>query len=463
MSGKIPHCLCKCNGLLTSNISCISAPNIDNHDDSTKACQLKHIKKKLDSSEKKPRKRGRPPKKKKKVECISNISETIPSTWTSSMQEDLIIMRNVLLQADPNVDTSSEMFSRQLVSLFKDKHPNCMESERSLLSKLNESSHNNHTIIKEPSSQVGTPPPVIRNPAVDNMSDIEGFTDWNLGMIRDLISCLDRARRKHTDMKESDPNMELVSLLLVEWKMIYPETAETVRTLVVRIRYLKTNKESIRAKLGEHDLLPPAKNIENEQRQILTPSKSFSSDSKHPEQKNVITDQDPELFHHHISGGFQKYDAYISAQAQLFRGHPQQQFQGQPQQSRVIKDKEDISKEAEHIEEHPFQPSNHPTPAQMAERRHEALNKLSQSYQPEGINKKFLKALPEHLNQFVMKTQRELIFGRKYVAYFPIKTTPPSEIDEFNEALSQLNIEPIKPRKQLPKEGRKKKEPIKKA
>ena len=184
--------------------------------------------------------------------------------WTSHMQEDLIIMRNVLLQADPNVDTSSKMFSRQLMSLFKDKHPNCMESERSLLSKLKESSQNNHTIIKEPTPKpkqakpikVEAPPPVVRNPAVDIMSDIEGFTDWNLGMVRDFISCMDRARRKYTDMKESDPNMKLVPLLLVEWKTMYPETAETVRTFLVRIRYLKTNKESIKAKLGEHDLLP---------------------------------------------------------------------------------------------------------------------------------------------------------------------------------------------------------------
>ena len=61
--------------------------------------------------------------------------------WTSGMQEDLLVMRNVLVQEDPALDTSSKSFARQLMSLFKDKHPGCMESERSLLSKLKEPSY----------------------------------------------------------------------------------------------------------------------------------------------------------------------------------------------------------------------------------------------------------------------------------------------------------------------------------
>ena len=182
--------------------------------------------------------------------------------WTSSMQEDLLIMRNILLAADPNIDTSSKTFSKQLLSQFKHKHPNCMESERSLLSKLRESSNSTPAPVRTPSKPkfikpvskaVVTPK---KNPAVDIMSDIEGFDDWNLGKVRDFISCMDRARRKYTDMKEADPQMKLVPLLLAEWKNIYPDTVETVRTFLVRIRYLKTNKESIKAKLGEHDLLP---------------------------------------------------------------------------------------------------------------------------------------------------------------------------------------------------------------
>ena len=182
--------------------------------------------------------------------------------WTSGMQEDLLVMRNVLVQEDPALDTSSKSFARQLMSLFKDKHPGCMESERSLLSKLKEPSY---TAAKEAAPLVKLktskpvkvqPQPPQRNPAEDIMSDIEGFTDWNLGMVRDFISCMDRARRKYADKKELDPQMKLVPLLLVEWRAMYPDTAETVRTFLVRIRYLKTNKESIKAKLGEHDLLP---------------------------------------------------------------------------------------------------------------------------------------------------------------------------------------------------------------
>ena len=184
------------------------------------------------------------------------------------MQEDLVIMRNLILQTDPDLDTSSKAFSRLLMSQFKLKHPNCMESERSLSSKLKESSHLHPVSVpKEPTKQkliqpepVSAPKAAQFNPAVNIMSDIEGFSDWNLGMVRDFISCMDRARRKYSDMKETDPQMKLVPLLLVEWKNMYPDSVETVRTFLVRIRYLKSNKESIKAKLGEHDLLPRMSN-----------------------------------------------------------------------------------------------------------------------------------------------------------------------------------------------------------
>ena len=186
--------------------------------------------------------------------------------WTSSLQEDLLILKDILLQSEPDIDTESKAFSRQLLTLFKDKHPNCMESERSLLSKLKESS-NSSTQFKDspkthqrakPVKAVQSAPVEVQeeNPAVNIMSDIEGFTDWNLGRVRDFISCMDRARRKYTDKKETDPQLKLVPLLLDEWKVMYPDTGETVRTFLVRIRFLKTNKESIKAKLGQHDLLP---------------------------------------------------------------------------------------------------------------------------------------------------------------------------------------------------------------
>ena len=184
--------------------------------------------------------------------------------WTSSLQEDLLILKDILLQSEPDIDTESKDFSRKLLSLFKDKHPNCMESERSLLSKLKESSNSSSSQFKEVpklNQKVKPAKPAVveipeENSAVNIMSDIEGFTDWNLGRVRDFISCMDRARRKYTDKKESDPQLKLVPLLLDEWKVMYPDTGETVRTFLVRIRFLKTNKESIKAKLGHHDLLP---------------------------------------------------------------------------------------------------------------------------------------------------------------------------------------------------------------
>jgi len=191
--------------------------------------------------------------------------------WTSSMQEDLLILRDILTQADPGLDPASKSFSRQLLSLFQDKHPNCMESARSLLSKLKDPPAQStsvpplETVKLEPKETSPSPPPkpkapktyvAKKNPAIEIMSDIEGFTDWNLGMVRDFISCMDRARRKYADMKEVDPQMKLVPLLLSEWKSMYPQSEETVKTFLVRIRFLKTNKECIKARLGQHDLLP---------------------------------------------------------------------------------------------------------------------------------------------------------------------------------------------------------------
>ena len=180
--------------------------------------------------------------------------------WTASLQEDLLILKDILLQSDPDIDTDSKAFSRQLLALFKDKHPNCMESERSLLLKLKESSNSSSQIKEIPKKPKPFKPAPVEtvgeNQALNIMSDIDGFTDWNLGRVRDFISCMDRARRKYTDKKETEPQLKLVPLLLDEWKLMYPHTEETVRTFLVRIRFLKTNKESIKAKLGQHDLLP---------------------------------------------------------------------------------------------------------------------------------------------------------------------------------------------------------------
>ena len=101
------------------------------------------------------------------------------------------------------------------MALFKDKHPSC---KRSLLSKLGESNH--QTSLKEAvvksKSKVVKVELLKRNPAVDIMSDIEGFSDWTLGRVRDFISCMDMARRKYTEVKENGPQMKLVPLVLNE-------------------------------------------------------------------------------------------------------------------------------------------------------------------------------------------------------------------------------------------------------
>ena len=80
-----------------------------------------------------------------------------------------------------------------------------------MLSKLKESSSSSSQFKDSPKSQqkvkaVKAVPVEVpeENPAVNIMSDIEGFTDWNLGRVRDFISCMDRARRKYTDKKETD-------------------------------------------------------------------------------------------------------------------------------------------------------------------------------------------------------------------------------------------------------------------
>ena len=37
-------------------------------------------------------------------------------------------------------------------------------------------------------------------------SDIEGFEDWTLTMIRDFISCMDTARKKCAQLRETNPD-----------------------------------------------------------------------------------------------------------------------------------------------------------------------------------------------------------------------------------------------------------------
>jgi len=96
-------------------------------------------------------------------------------------------------------------------------------------------------------------------------SEIEGFEEWNLPMIRDFIGCMDTARKKYATLKEQDPDgpVKLVPLLLDEWRLLHPASEETVRTFLVKIKHLKSQKEIIKKYLGVSGLLPMGANGEN--------------------------------------------------------------------------------------------------------------------------------------------------------------------------------------------------------
>ena len=76
-------------------------------------------------------------------------------------------------------------------------------------------------------------------------------------MIRNFIASMDAARRKYATLKEQDPlgQFKLVPLLLDEWKLLYPDTQESVRSLLAKITHLKTQKEVIKKHLGITSLL----------------------------------------------------------------------------------------------------------------------------------------------------------------------------------------------------------------
>jgi len=172
--------------------------------------------------------------------------------WTPAMQELLLDLREQITADNPQLPQDDKRFSQHLLAAFQEKQPQCMESARSLLCKLRDATATAGKLLVEKQKT----PEQEKNPAEDLMSHIEGFSDWNLGKVRDFIGCMDKARRKYSSMKETEPGMKLVPLLLAEWKILYPQSVETVKTFLVRIRYLKTNKEPIKTKLGEFDLLP---------------------------------------------------------------------------------------------------------------------------------------------------------------------------------------------------------------
>ena len=53
---------------------------------------------------------------------------------------------------------------------------------------------------------------------------------------------MDTARKKYATLKDQDPDgrVKLVPLLLDEWTILYPDSEETVRTFLVKIKHLKT-------------------------------------------------------------------------------------------------------------------------------------------------------------------------------------------------------------------------------
>ena len=82
-------------------------------------------------------------------------------------------------------------------------------------------------------------------------------------MIRDFIGCMDNARKKYATLKELDPEgqVKLVPLLLDEWRLLYPGSEETVKSFLVKIKHLKTQKEIIKKHLGVSGLLPRMDNV----------------------------------------------------------------------------------------------------------------------------------------------------------------------------------------------------------
>ena len=202
--------------------------------------------------------------------------------WTAVMEADLVETNEMIVKDHPELEKGSSEFNRLLLKEFQKLHPKCMESARSLNSKLqsiekegkitedlrrqslDNNQENQEVEIKvESSAEMEEQAPL--EPLKENVkiqeaefppSKIEGFEDWNLPMIRDFIGCMDAARKKFTILKEQEPETKLVPLLLEEWNQQYPQTTETVKTILVKIKHLKTHKESIKKELNVCGLLP---------------------------------------------------------------------------------------------------------------------------------------------------------------------------------------------------------------
>ena len=84
------------------------------------------------------------------------------------------------------------------------------------------------------------------------LTSIKGFEEWTRSMIKDFIDCMGKARQKYNTLKEQNPNTDVrqVAMLLDEWKLVYPESRETVQSFVDKVRHLKAQKELIKKHLG---------------------------------------------------------------------------------------------------------------------------------------------------------------------------------------------------------------------
>lgn len=261
--------------------------------------------------------------------------------WTQIMEQDLLITKAKVLKADPALDKGSSEFNRALLKEFLKLYPKCMESARSLYSKLQSvekdlasspakafdppsRSSSIDSVSKEASQdqQVGEAAvkngtngeqleikkEVLDTQLVDcNLkaeadyppSQIEGFEEWNLPMIRDFIGCMDSSRKKFATLKEQDPEgqVKLVPLLLDEWKLIHPETPETLADIKVKIKHLKSQKEVIKKHLGIYGLLPKMDGVTPEAPEA-EPS-AIVEEAIRPKEEDIKMEPMPEAFKWH--------------------------------------------------------------------------------------------------------------------------------------------------------------------
>ena len=213
--------------------------------------------------------------------------------WTHKTKSDLVETKNRIVKEHPDLELGSTEFNHLLLREYVKVNPKCMESSRSIYSKLqsieketglsndnfndmtrssdSESTELVKNIANDPNQGFQTEKMSTDGKPSDNHlsiipdsnandedqdssfenSTIEGFQDWSLGMIRDFIACMDTARRRHAELRENKPDeqVKLVPLLLEEWRSMYPNSTETVKTFLVKIKHLKLQKDVIKKHL----------------------------------------------------------------------------------------------------------------------------------------------------------------------------------------------------------------------